>query len=204
MRRTITLTLAALALAGAVFCLEVPEPELLWRFFSGRLSAEETWAAKGRCQIFALGDTLSCEVSDTFPGGEYDPAAELSPFALSRDILFLPLKLPEMEFDSLTVNKTRTRVDGIMCWKLKAYRDAAKWNIYLSGDGLFRVMRVERKSKSRSDSSDRWYFREIATGRDLPVRVEREVEFGWDGRDRRILSIRELDSPGAASRQAGP
>jgi len=199
---------AAFVFAGAAFSLDVPEPQLLLRFFRERLTSTEVWLADSRCEIFVFAETLSCENSDTIIPDRFssstDCATSLSPFALSYADITEPLRLADMEFDSVTVNKTRTRVEDVMCWKFKLFLADEIYYVYLSGDGLFRVMRLEQKGRGKSNSDDIWEFYEVGKGRDLPVRITRTVVFGWGDSETNLISIREFTNLRRAASEGEP
>ncbi|MGC9314143.1 MAG: hypothetical protein ACP5G4_00790 [bacterium] len=184
--------------------IDPPSEELLLRFFRERLSPDSLWTADSRCLIISAEDTtvangtdsLDCKIS------RRDYAGKISPFAPGLDLLTFPLTLAETDFDSIRINKTRTRVEGIMCWKFRMFIDEEIVYCYMSGDGFFRVMKMERKRRGKSKSDDIWEFTEVRRGKDLPQRVTRTVEFEWGGEAVNIVSVRELNSFIAVSEDA--
>ncbi len=194
MKRAMIIISAALAFAGAAFSLEVPEAGLLLRFFRERLDISRPWAADSRCLVISSGDTILETGIDTIGldihSGDY--ASSISPFAATLELLCEPIEIAVADIDSAKVNKTRTRVEGIMCWKLKIYRGEDAFSVYLTGDSFFRILLVERKGRGKSKSDDVWEFAEVSRGRDLPKCVTRSVVFQWGGEDTEIISKREL------------
>ena len=198
MRRFSKIIIAALVLSGAAFSLVTPEPELLFKFFRNRLNIPGELVYESRNTVIANGETLTCVGIDSIICGEYhgaDNGPNLSPFALSGDILMKPIDLSRVVFDSLDINKSRTRIRGIMCWKLKIFADDARWDIYLTGDGSFNVLKVERKRRGKYTSDDTWELMAIDREHDLPFRVTREAIFGWGDEQTTVISIRELLDP---------
>ena len=163
-------------------------------FFRERLSPEATWVADSRIIVLSGVDTSTGTGLDTLSsiscGADF--ATEVSPFAPSLELLAEPVSLASTDFDSVKINKTRTRVNGIMCWKFKIYIGADLYSAFLSGDGLFRLMGMERKGRGKSKSDDRWEFDEVTKGKDLPIKITRTVEFEWGGEPVEIISTREL------------
>ncbi len=208
MRTITTIIIAALVLTSAAFSLETPEPELLLRFLCERLIPQEIWVVRSRCTVIAYDDTLLCENQDTISSigisSSNDCAGGLSPFALSADMLFEPVKLIQKDLDSLKVNKSRTRLGEVMCWKLKLYDGATNWVAYLTADGLFRVVKIERRQRNKAYSNDIWLFSELCPGRDLPKSLTRTVAFNWGGSETILTARRELTDVRRAASEDGP
>lgn len=81
---------------------------------------------------------------------------------------------------------------GIMCWKFRIYLGDETIACYVSGDGFFRTMKMERKGRGKAKSDDVWEFFEVRRGKDLPCKITRSVEFEWGGKPMQIRSTREL------------
>jgi len=198
MKRTKIAIIAALVFMGAAFCLDIPPSELLMKFFRQRLKWEGEIEAEMLCCTIANGDTTILVDSCTIDLEDFESNtqfSEYSPFALKTCDLLLPITLAKTEFDSIAINKTRTRVCGIMCWKMKLYFDEKRWDAYISGDNLFRVMKIERNRCGKAESDDTWSFLEISKDRDFPVKIERVVDFGWGDSTAVLISRRELRNP---------
>jgi len=174
--------------------IEPPSTEILLRFFRDRLSSDSIWIADSRCIVISADDTTIAEGIDTLDISEQrcDFANKISPFAPELALIAFPLELARAEFDSIAVNKTRTRVDGLMCWKFRLFLGEETLFCYMSGDGFFRVMRMERTGRGKSKSDDVWEFIEVRKGKDLPCKVIRTVEFEWGGEVVNIVASREL------------
>ncbi len=184
--------------------IDPPSEELLLRFFRERLSPDSLWTADSRCLIISAEDTAVANGTDTLDCkiSRCDYAEKISPFAPGLELLTYPLTLAETDFDSIRINKTRTRVEGIMCWKFRMFMGEEMVYCYMSGDGFFRVMKMERKGRGKSKSDDIWEFTEVRRGKDMPRLVTRTVEFEWGGEAVNIVSVRELNSFSAVSEDA--
>jgi len=190
---------AAFVLTSAAFALEVPDTGLLFSFFKERLTPSMEWRCESNCIVAIDGDSTFFSQRSTIsiaPGGA-SGAEPGNSFALSKSDLFLPIELTRAEPDSVAVNKTRTRYGGIMCWKMKLFQGDNKFDVLVSGDGIFRIMKMEHKPRGSAKSQDEWIFTEIEKGKDIPVSMKRTVDFDWGGRNTSVVSTIEFQNPKA-------
>ncbi len=206
MRYVISILIIIYLLPTVAPAIDPPDPDILLRFFRERLTPDSIWIAHSRCEVVSSGDTTIGEGIDTLglDNLHCDYAEELSPFAPSLDLISFPVQLAQTEFDSIRINKTRTRVKGIMCWKFRIYLGDETIACYLSGEGFFRTMKMERKGRGKSKSDDIWEFVEIQRGKDLPCKITRFVEFEWGGEKMEIRATRELKDFRVAEEHESP
>jgi hypothetical protein len=187
--------IAALVFSSAAFSLDVPSDSLLLKFFRARLTIEKPREVEYFCEVDLLTDTLICVAVDSIlplrKPEIRDCAGCISPLALTREILFLPFELAAMRFDSVSVNKSRTNIGGIMCWKMRLVKGSEKFSAFLSADGFYKVIRVE-KNRAGSRPDDTWDFIEIEKGKDIPIRVTRISKLYWGENEIDVVSKREL------------
>jgi len=200
--------LAGLILVGPAMLFAQPEPSVIEGFFRERLTPTSSWQCVAQCTVFSGDDTTHVGADSSYLiGFSHEPrefAFTEMPYSLCADDLLLPIALARTDFDSIRVNKTRTRFEGIMCWKARIFVRDETFEVLLSGDGFFRVMQIERKGRGRSNSDDVWLLREIGRGKDLPVKLTRTVEFGWGGEQAAIVSTVELTNLREVSAESDP
>lgn len=195
-------SLSALISVGVAFSLNVPDASLLWKFFGERISLKEDISSSSLSSTVFGEDTFSClqydtiRTTDTIEEERFfsygDCGMRSFPFSIDIFVFLEPIELSTKTPISLTVNKTRTKINNTMCWKLKVAIDDRPIDIYLSADGFFRIIRLERKQSGESRSDDIWEFREIRRGWDIPCKMTRSVSFEWGGKRTEIISRREL------------
>ena len=189
--------MAALVFAGAAFPLQVPSSELLLSFFRERLAPAHEWHGISTGYVIIDGDSISLPPESLTVGDTDSPSESFkgNPFALTAHDLMLPIDLARSEFDSVAVNKTRTRFCDVMCWKMKLFIDDRRFDVLVSGDGIFRVMKMDYKPRGSAKSRDVWLFVEVEKGKDIPVLMTRSVRFEWGGKMVSLISTREFVGP---------
>ncbi|HDR91377.1 MAG TPA: hypothetical protein ENN75_03910 [candidate division Zixibacteria bacterium] len=212
MTRYYSILCGIILIATSAMAIDPPNEELLLRFLRERLTPNAIWTADSRCTIISAQDTTIANGTDTLDcaTSRCDYAKNISPFAPNLELLTFPLTLAETAFDSIRVNKTRTRIEGIMCWKFRIFipstssgQDGGEIiSCYMTGDGFFRVMKMERKGRGKSKSDDIWEFAEVRRGKDLPCKITRTVEFEWGGEAVNIVVVRELSGFSGLSEDA--
>ncbi|MCK5833230.1 hypothetical protein KAH81_06115 [bacterium] len=213
MRVTLLKIIAVLAFASAAISLDPPDKKIMEGFFKERLSKTSdkkiiegflkerlsktsTWTANVHCKVIFNDETTVDTVDSGFTWDLSGSSQAFSfsgiPYSLDAEDFLTPIKLAASDIDSVAVNKSRTRFDGIMCWKARFYKDNTCYEILFSGDGLFKVIKMERKNRGKANSDDIWLFKQVGRDKDIPVKMTRSVEFGWGEDGSGIISTVEL------------